>query len=225
MSDIRTLLDSRPGPSAIPQLQAHVAAQAKGDAPYLFDSVRMLVKLHQLFPDTTANSSSSNVIQESMALSCLLALSQYPNMTEFLALVYMIPPNIMASEPCASIQACADTLDACQYTEFWSLLAKLQTCEMASVAALAKLSVSAFQSGMLTIFSLTYRQAPASVVLAALQVDSLDKIAALKHAAVESVAGNTVSFQSTSDNTKREHVFQESVGFTAITSLMSKLAQ
>jgi translation initiation factor 3 subunit K len=225
-ADIRSLLDSRPGPSAVPQLQAHVAAQAKGETPYLFDAIRVLIKLYQLYPDSATTSDATTMSKtEAIALACLLALQQ--NMTDFLALVYMIPPNTMQAEPCSVIQACADALDACQYDQFWTQLQKLQSCDMPSVAALAKQCVSAFQSNILSTLALTYRQAPSAVVLKALQLDSLAGVTALQHSAVEfvSASDNVVTFKATADNTKREQVFHQAVGFSAITSLMSKLAQ
>jgi hypothetical protein len=222
MTDINTLLNSRPGPLAIPQLQAHVSAQAKGETPYVFDAVRLLIKHYQLFPDSAEDTTNR---REFTAVACLLALREYSNMTDFLALVYMIPPNVMAAEPCASLQALADALDACQYDAFWKQLTHLQSCEHVAIATLAKQSVSAFQTGILSVLALTYKQALSSVVLKALHMDSVAGITILQHSAIESLSDDLVTFKSTTDNTKRERVFQESVGFGAITSLMSKLAQ
>ncbi|GKY93938.1 hypothetical protein MPSEU_000360700 [Mayamaea pseudoterrestris] len=216
---------SRPDPSAIPELHAQVLAQAKNEAPYTFDAVRMLVKLYQLFP--TSSSSSSEQHQESIALSCLLALREYPNMTDYLALVYMVPPNVMGAELCAAVQICADALDACHYAAFWKQLLVLQSCENANIATLAKQSVQAFQIGIVSVVALTYKQAPAAMVAKLLNVESMAAVSSLltEHDAVESVADDLVTFTPTSDNVKRERVFQESVGFDAITSLMSKLSQ
>lgn len=221
-SEIINLTQSRPEASAIPKLQGHVVAQAKGEAPYMFDSCRMLVKLLQLFPDAPSGSIEK---QESIALACLLALRQYPTMTDFLALLYMIPPNIASAEPCATIQACADALDACQYRTFWTNLDKLKSCEHAAVASLAQQSDQSFRAGILSVLALTYRQAPSHVVLAALQVSSLEEVKSLQHESIESTSTDAVTFQPTTDNSKREHVFQESIGFGALTSLMTKLSQ
>jgi hypothetical protein len=67
------------------------------------------------------------------------------------------------------------------------------------------------------------------VVLPALGVKdaaSSDVNSLLKnHPGVESVTASTVVFRSSTDNSKRDQVFQESVGFAAICSTLSQLAQ
>lgn len=215
-SEIMSLANGRPSPASIPQLEAHLAAQVAGQAPYLFDSIRALVKHYLIFPST--------LNEEKIGQACMLAMVQHPN-TDFLALTYMIPTTVMSREPCASIRSCVDLLDACQFTEFWEQLETLKSFEQEAIANVAKQSVVQLQSSILEVLSRTYREAPADVVIKALNVDSLNAVTAMKHSAVESVSSDSVVFRAVPDNSKRERVFQESVSYSTITNLMSKLSQ
>ena len=192
-------------------------AQVKGDAPYMADSVRRLVKMYQLFPST------SN--PENIGRACLLAALQFPQ-TDLLALRYLIPATILSAEPCATIQKCSSLLEACQFTDFWSTYETLKSHSDAALAGLATRSVPDVQKSILTALSLTYKQAPTSVVCQALNVANVDAVKGLNHSAVvDSADATTVTFVASMDNTKHERVYQENVDFASISSLMTKITQ
>jgi hypothetical protein len=190
----KLLTDSPYSASNQAPLEAHVDAQAKGDAPYFMDANRSLLKLYQFFPQS-ANESK-------YALVLLLSLLQFPS-TDVLALSYLVPERIQTTEPCATILKCADLLDSCQFEEFWTTLGGIQGDDQCKSLA-------------------SYRTAALSMVLSALNLKSGDA-ALVQMACVESVTGDVVTFVATADNTKRNRVFQEGVNFAAISSMMGKV--
>lgn len=199
----------------VPKFEEYVTAQVAGQVPYHADAVRRLIKLYQFFPQTSK--------PEKVAEALFLALLQFPSPTDFLALKYMIPTTTMNQEPCDSVKTCFQQLEACQFTQFWESYASLQSSPLAS--ALNAGTVETFQMAILQVLPLTYKEAPASVVLRAIKADSIDTVKALNHAAVESVSNDAVVFVSTGDNTKRQRVYQESLNFESISQLMSTLSQ
>jgi hypothetical protein len=217
-SEIRSLLADgfNPSPKSVPQFEAYLSAQTTGQAPYIFDAVRTLIKLYQLFPETAK--------EANIAKAFMLTMLAYPS-TDLAAISYMVPYPSTTSEPCATIRTCAEQLDACQFKAFWNTLEKLEKDSDADISKLAKTSVPRLQAAILHTLALSYREAPAAVVTQALKMNAVGDVSALKHPAVEKVTADTVVFVATPDNTKRQRVFQEGVSFSAITSLMAKMAQ
>jgi hypothetical protein len=218
-SEIRSLLASQSYSAAsLPQLEAYLAAQTSGSvtAPYVFDAVRTLVKLYQLYP---VNSNEKNISH-----ACMLSLIEYPA-TDLLAISYLIPLVTLQNEPIATIIKCSEQLDSCEFVEFWKTFALLLASDDAEIKSMAVRAQGSLQGAIVSALALSYKEAPTSVVLAALNVTSIDAISALKHATVEKVTKDTVTFSASSDNTKRKRVYQEGVNFTAISSLMAKMGQ
>jgi hypothetical protein len=218
-SEIRTLLASQSySASSLPQLEAYLAAQTSGDAPYVFDAVRTLVKLYQFFPE------KSN--EKNVGHCCMLALLNYPA-TDLLALSYLIPSatTLKLEPPFATIQKCSEQLDSCEFIEFWKTFALLQKSDDAAIKGMAAKAEGKLQSSILSTLALSYKEAPASVVLTALNITKIDAITALKNPTVESIKSDTVVFVASQDNTKRKRVYQEGVNFTAISALMAKMGQ
>jgi translation initiation factor 3 subunit K len=207
----KLLTDSPYSASNQAPLEAHVDAQAKGDAPYFMDANRSLLKLYQFFPQS-ANESK-------YALVLLLSLLQFPS-TDVLALSYLVPERIQTTEPCATILKCADLLDSCQFEEFWTTLGGIQGDDQCK--SLASGSTNRLQATIAEVLALSYRTAALSMVLSALNLKSGDA-ALVQMACVESVTGDVVTFVATADNTKRNRVFQEGVNFAAISSMMGKV--
>jgi translation initiation factor 3 subunit K len=218
-SEMRSLLASQTySASSLPVYEAYLAAQVSGNAPYIFDAVRTLVKLYQLFPE------KKNEVN--IGHCCMLALSNYPE-TDLLALSYMIPTSTFTTEPMATIQKCSEQLDACNFIEFWKTFAVMQQSSDAAIKGMAnsKSMEGKLQGAILSTLALSYKEAPASVVLTALNVTSVNAVTALKNPTVESITADTVVFLASQDNTKRKRVYQEGVNFTAISSLMAKMGQ
>jgi hypothetical protein len=224
-AEIQALVDSSSpySPSNKPKLEAYLRAQATGNAAYSFEANRILMKLYQFFP-TTASVDDKEKERNNSALALLLALLQYPNTTDFLALACIVPDRLKSQEPCASIVQCADALDGCQYVEFWKLWKNLEGNTPAAIACVPLAQHHApLQVAIGGVLALTYRTAPLKLVLAALDTGDLTSRADLK-ALVESVDASNVYFVATPDNTKRNRVFQD-VDFSSISNLMSKIAK
>jgi len=216
--EIRSLLSSRGyDPSLIGALESYLDAQVTGDVPYHFDSIRTLVKLYGLYPDRNDDGK--------ILTGLVLALLRYPS-TDLLALQYMVP-HLFAREPFSAIRKCGDLLDGCKYGEFWKRFEELQRLggDDIAVANLTTLAVPQVRASILGVLALTYREAPGSVVTAALNVDSVSAVEAMNHPSVEKVSGDVVIFKPTPENTKRQSKYQEGVSFSTITNLIGKMAQ
>jgi len=222
-SDVRSILTASYSPSSVPKLEEYLMAACRGDAPYIFDAVRTLVKLYQLFPST---SSPKNI-----GYACLLTLLQgYCNdssSTDLLALSYLIPVSsgVAKEEPCFTIFKCSEHLIACHFAEFWKVYASLQNSSDTVVQEMAAKFIPNIQAAILAVLALSYKEAPAAIVLTALNVDKVTAVNSLKSPVVASISQDTVVFVATADNTKRQRVYQEGVGFSAVSSLLNKIAQ
>eukprot|EP00339_Tiarina_fusa_P016141 CAMPEP_0117036812 /NCGR_PEP_ID=MMETSP0472-20121206/26042_1 /TAXON_ID=693140 ORGANISM="Tiarina fusus, Strain LIS" /NCGR_SAMPLE_ID=MMETSP0472 /ASSEMBLY_ACC=CAM_ASM_000603 /LENGTH=221 /DNA_ID=CAMNT_0004746655 /DNA_START=70 /DNA_END=735 /DNA_ORIENTATION=+ len=193
-------------------LEAYVDAEATGSCPYHMDANRCLLKLYQISPQ------SANA--DKVALVLLLALMEFPS-TDLLALSYLVPERTQKCEPCATILQCGDLLKACKFVEFWETFASIQGDE--KVKSLASGSSEKCQRAILEVLALTYKTAKSSQVLPDLKMASTDEISKLSHPCVESIAGDVIVFKPSTENTKRNRVFQEGVNFGAIASMMAKV--
>lgn len=98
VESIKTLLDtSACNAEIVPQLVAHVHAQASGSVPYHADANRSLIKLYTFFPHLED--------EHTIALVLLLALVEFPS-TDILSLSCLIPERVQSRDPCASILRC-----------------------------------------------------------------------------------------------------------------------
>lgn len=217
-SEIDALLRQSYAPSMVAPLEAYLPLMLSGEADYHANAVRTLVKLYQLFPST---SNETNI-----GYCCLLALLAYQNESsteDLLAIGYLVPHPMTLREPLATIRRCADQLDACQFTNFWTSLAALTSSSDAMIALASQAAVPALQAAILSALALTYKTAPTSVVMESLHVNDPGQFTA--HPAVASTDSTTVVFTAGAENTKRQRVFQEGVSFTTITGLLQKMAQ
>ena len=216
-AEIKSLLSGDFTPEVVSKFEEYVTAQVAGQVAYHADAVRRLVKLYQLYPTTCK--------AEILAQACFLALLQFPNHTDFLALKYMIPVNTLnQDDTCDLIKTCFQQLESCQFTQFWESYANLESSSSLKSYLTAD-KVKAFQGAILQVMSLTYKEVPASIVLPAVKLESTDAIKALGHPLVESVSMDAVVFVATNENTKRQRVYQASLDFDSISALMSKIAQ
>jgi hypothetical protein len=113
-AEIRALLVKSYSPAAVPKLEEYLEAACQGEAPYIFDAVRTLIKLYQLFPAAAAANAKKNI-----GYACLLALLRGENEDDLLALQYMIPTATQKEEPGASAHQCAALFRACLFADFW----------------------------------------------------------------------------------------------------------
>lgn len=212
--EITSLLESSAySAESIPQLAAYVQAQASGAAPYSFAANRALTKLYQIFPDKEDESTIARVL--------LLSLLEFPS-TDLLALSCLIPERVQTSGSCEAVLRCFDLLDSCQFAAFWTAFDALKEGSDETFTSLAARATEKLSKSIAGVLALSYRSAAASMVVAACNVKSADALASYE--SVERVEGDSVTFVATAENTKRDRVFQEGVGFDAISSLMTKAA-
>lgn len=217
-SELDALLARDFSSAAAPQLEAHVQAACAGTTPYHAAAVRRLVKMYQFVPQ--------QIKPEILAAACWLTLLQYPNPTDYLAVQHMIPiPTLQNDDTTALIGTAFGHLQACEFTQFWTTYGELKNCD-ALKAYLTDATVQTLQGKILQVLAITYKEAPASVVLPALNATSTAAACQGHDDVVASVtADDTVVFRATDDNTKRARVYQESLDFHSISALLSKIAQ
>jgi len=207
-------------PSMIAGLEDYLDAACRAQAPYVFDAVRTLIKLYQIFPD-------SNL--QNIGRCCCLAFLNNTNDddTDLLALQYMIPSAVLQEqEPVVSVLKCSAAATACQFAAFWKAYdALLQYSADPAIAAMAQQSKPARQHAILGMLALSYQEAPTAIVLQAINVASVADLEQLQSPVVRAVSAETVTFASTADNTKRQRVFVEGATFQTVHSLLSKMAQ
>mmetsp|Transcript_11956 Transcript_11956/g.24900 ORF Transcript_11956/g.24900 Transcript_11956/m.24900 type:complete len:248 (-) Transcript_11956:196-939(-) len=229
--DILDLLaDSAYNPAIVPQLEAYAKSQVEtlylssgGNAAYSFDANRTLAKLYQFFPHLADNSN--------YALIVLLALLEFPS-TDFYALGCLVPERVQETEPTATLVRCSDLLEQCQFAEFWTTFRPLvlseEAPELLKSAVASPKAVGKLRSSILSLLALTYRTAPVSVVLPALDMKESSELSKfvsgneIAKGVVESVEGESVYFVATANNTKRDRVFKEGVNFSAVSAMVSK---
>jgi hypothetical protein len=206
---IEELLKSSPyAASNQAQLEAYVDAQAKGDAPYYMDANRSLLKLYQFFPQSANESKISTIL--------FLAMLEFPS-TDFLAMSYLVPERVQKADSCAGIVKCAGLLDSCKFEEFWTAFAEING-ESKVAGATKKLQAAIAQS-----IALSHRTAKLAMVLSSTKMASGDELSKAGISCIESVSGDIVTFVASTDNTKRNRVFQEGVNFSALASMMAKV--
>jgi hypothetical protein len=207
------------------QLEAYVKCEATGAAPYHLDANRTLLKLYQFFPQQTNNTNDMT------ALVLLLSLLEYPN-TDLLVVSSLVPERTQQQNSlCATILQCADLLDACQFTQFWTTFATVsQQLQQQPVPPsdvvqamdfiLKNTATKRLQSAILQVVSSTYRSAPLTLVQSALGNVTAEDLTKSFAPPIETVQGNLVTFVPTADNTKRNRVFKEEVDFAAISKMV-----
>ena len=112
---------------------------------------------------------------------------------------------------------CYDLLDACKFQDFWTLWKELEG-SYSDLKTLIQPDQS-LRQGILDVLARCYRAAPMSVVLTALNLESLDPSSYPTQ--IESLTETEAVFVATADNTKRTRVFQEGLKFSAISTFVA----
>lgn len=259
-SEIQALLsESAYDPAVCSKLEAYVRAQVSAvastlvasespDVQYCFDANRTLIKLYQFFPHLEGELGMTIT-----ALAAFLALLQFPE-TDFMALGSLIPERVQSMEPCATLVRCAELLESCHFSEFWPAFRMLGIPEygaregetvvsedrkLLSNAVNGSSASNQIRSNMIKMLARTYRSAPLSVILAALDLKDAESLKAFgskvmlsvegasgsenETPIVEKVEGDFVTFAASADNTKRVgSAYKEGVSYDDVAAMMSK---
>ena len=208
-TEVRSMLEKSYSPTEIPKLEEYLEQACRGEAAFIFDAVRRLIKLYVLFP------ASSKATTKNMGYASLLTFVKCND--NLLALRYLIPMAKQQQEPFKSVFQCSAYLTACNFADFWKTFVNLQTSDDVLVQKTSQAAVSHFQQTILEILALSYKKAPVSIILAALNVKTLPSTL--------SIEDDTVVFTATAENTKRERVYQEGINFGNVTLLLHKMGQ
>lgn len=190
----------------IPRLEEYLEKQVNGSVPYHADANRTLIKLYHLF---------GNYKADNCATCCVIGLLE----GALLPLIYLLPTSILQQDTMKCVQDCNELFEGCQFADFWTQYEKLQSSSNQAVKVVANRGVATLQARVLETLALSYARAPRSVVSAALNSNDLPS-----SPYVESADASSVVFCKTAHNTHRETVFQESVGFGNICSLMNTIS-
>ncbi|KAL3809278.1 hypothetical protein ACHAXA_001655 [Cyclostephanos tholiformis] len=267
-AQVQTLLsESSYDPSVCSKLESYVRAQVSAvastlvasespDVRYSFDANRTLIKLYQFFPHLEGETGV-----EITALASFLSLLRFPD-TDFVALCCLIPERVQSTEPCATLVRCAELLESCDFALFWPEFRKLGIPEygiveggvvsddrkLLSNAVNGPIASNTIRTNVIRMLARTYRTAPLSMVLAALDLgdaNSLREFGSNVHVLseggedgtttatttttnapiVEGVEGDVVTFAASSDNTKRVgSAYRGGVSYDDVATMMSKSA-
>ena len=260
--EVQTLLsESAYDPSICPTLESYVRAQVSAvastlvasespDVRYSFDANRTLIKLYQFFPHLEGGTGV-----EVTALAAFLSLLRFPD-TDFVALCCLVPERVQSTEPCATLVRCAELLESCDFALFWPEFRKLGIPEygvvegdavsddrrLLSNAVNGPTSSTTLRTNVIRMLARTYRSAPLSLVLAALDLKDAGSLREFGSSVmlspeggatgsenetpiVEGVAGDIVTFAASQDNTKRVgSAYKGGVSYDDVATMMSKSA-
>jgi hypothetical protein len=171
----------------------------------------------------------------------LVMVYSYPSPHDFITVSYLIPStfwnsthNAVTGPVLRHLSQCMEFLNSCQYAQFWryyhQYLIQDEAVPSSStaaapvpdprIAALAPQLIPVLRRNILQVLALSYRQAPLTVVQTAL--DTQDVAPFRSDAVVDKVTETTVVFVATPDNTPRQKVYEESVHYSSIRSLLSR---
>jgi len=160
------LLKQRYNPEIIPQLEAYVAAQCKGNT-YDLDANLALLKLYQFHPDTTNVEVVSKIL--------LKALMKLPS-TDYITCSYLIPERVQEMELIASINALASLLETCSFRQVWGALAPLRKESLAGLPGFD----AAVRDFVCVSMSITYQAIPLAHLRESLALEGSELTAFIK---------------------------------------------
>jgi len=220
-SEITNLLKNQTyNPQILPQLESYLHSQVEttGEGTrehnaYNFQANRTLVKLYQFFPNMAK--------VENLILVELLALvyghDKEEACVDFGALGCLISESFKKEEPFPALIRCAELLDSCQFTEFWSTFTTtiIESDRHSKVSELAKSNHAhtSLRRSILKCLSLAFQSTSLSSVMAQLNFSTTEQLRKFvseeTDGVVKEIRNDVVAFVPTAQNTKREKVYQE----------------
>lgn len=220
--EIAALLKSdRFNPEIIPQLEAYLISQVQqstSDAPinaYDFDANRALIKLYQFFPQQA--NSKYILLVESLAL--IYGEVTREGSHDFGSLGCLISESFKKNEPFPTLIRCADLLDSCQFTEFWSVFHSIGSnsvdYEIISTLSSSNHAKNALRKYILQALSLSFKSTKLSFVVQQLDYESgsgeVDSFLRGEGSVVEQFNSgeDSIVFCDNVENTKRQKAHQD----------------
>ncbi len=205
-------------PEIIPQLESYLVSQVQqnDDAPanrYDSDANRALVKLYQFFPQHA----QTQYIVLAASLALVYGTATKEGSLDFGSLGCLISESMKKEEPYPTLIRCADLLDSCQFTEFWTVFHSIEnnSGDYEMVAALSKSlhAKSALRQSILNTLSLSFKSTKLSYVLEQLDLDKDGgggggQLKGESGTVVEQIddASDSIIFTNNIENTKRSKV-------------------
>ncbi|CAM9235258.1 unnamed protein product [Ectocarpus fasciculatus] len=199
---------------AVPQLEEYLEEQVKSGT-YDFEANKALLKLYQFFPDLCQ--------PEKVALVLAKALMNVPS-TDFMALMYIVPPQLHRCEPVHSLKRGADSLETAKFVDFW------QNCADGDMPALIE-SVPGFKKHIRVFIvhtlATTFQDSTRQNMEQCLDLDGAE-LAAFVEANADVVSalpdGSKYKFALNEFNQIQPKKFKESVEFDKILKTIDKLS-
>lgn len=208
-------------PDIIPQLENHLISQVQqdnSDAPtssYDFDANRTLIKLYQFFPQRAKT--QYIFLAESLAL--IYGEASKEGSHDFGSLGCLISESVKKDEPYPTLIRCADLLDSCQFTEFWSVFHLISTnaseFEMVATLSTSTHAKNALRKSILNALSLAFKSTKLSFVLQQLDIESksdeADAFFKDENNVIDQInkSQDLIAFCDNVENTKRNKVNQD----------------
>ncbi|CAM9541156.1 unnamed protein product, partial [Choristocarpus tenellus] len=94
---------------AVSQLEDYLEEQVRSKT-YEFEANKALLKLYGFFPDLCKDDMVSLILAK--------ALMNVPS-TDFIALMYLVPPPLHRCGPVSSLKQCSEALETAKFVDFW----------------------------------------------------------------------------------------------------------
>mmetsp|Transcript_21490 Transcript_21490/g.27094 ORF Transcript_21490/g.27094 Transcript_21490/m.27094 type:complete len:252 (-) Transcript_21490:93-848(-) len=219
-SEIAALLKTEKyNPEIIPQLESYLESQVQQNvdttdspaSPYDSNANRTLVKLYQFFPQNA----QAQYIVLAAALALVYGTATKEGSLDFGSLGCLINESMKKEEPYPTLIRCADLLDSCQFSEFWSVFHSIENnsgdYEMVSKLSKSFHAKSALRKSILNTLSLSFKSTKLSYVLGQLDFEKDNESEVLLKGESDVVeqfndASDSIIFTDNIENTKRNKV-------------------
>jgi hypothetical protein len=183
-------------PAILPKLEAHLASQVSGAAPYNFLANKTLLKHYQFFPDQC----QAPIVADALVLSLM------NDPIDFLALTHLTGDK--NNNDCATVIALAGLLESCTYDNFWSLTKTSQSV----LSKFGPAFNNNCQAMIVKTLSLVYQTAAASAIATSLNLTEAQLAEyAAKTPEIEKVEGGVVYFAKNESNWEKEKVKKQAI--------------
>lgn len=198
-----------PRPDDLNRLESELTEQVNKNT-YDIETNLAIVKLYRMFPE--------HLKTENIVLILLKALMQKPN-NDFLKLNYLISEDIFMENPSMKLISELNTsLESANFAKFWASSKQMADSNIPHVAGFEE----AMREFIINVLMCTYRNIPIHVLQTSLDLKESDVSAFVAKMGWES-NGELVSFPPNAHNQERPKQFEESIQFSQLSGVISKL--